>query len=82
MNDDEKALRERRARYIKDYGEEVGGDAEPAGDFYDASLTCCVHGRTTRQIHCLNPDYPGCALRRRDDEFDYGRGGRERRYER
>lgn len=44
----------------------------------EADVTCCVGGRSTRDIPCQNPNYPGCPFR--DDECDYSHG-RERECE-
>jgi hypothetical protein len=60
------------------------GDRPISDDFIESARpTCCIGGRATRQIPCLNPKYWGCPFRDREFDFDVQRGltrGRVRRH--
>lgn len=66
---------ERRAKYIKDFRREVPDDSNSAAaqDFRREGVTCCINGRTTRELPCLNPNYRRCPFRPRDNDYDGGR---------
>jgi hypothetical protein len=55
----------RREELSRRFGDELTEILEQpfreADQFLDAAeVTCCRNGRTTRQIPCLNSNYPGC----------------------
>jgi hypothetical protein len=39
-------------------------------DEFEEEATCCVGGRSTREIPCMNRRYPGCPFRDRHTDHD------------
>jgi hypothetical protein len=67
---------QRRRALLREFGPPDGGPGDLDDVFHSEGrlLTCCIMGRTTRRVPCLNPNYIGCPFRDHDSDHERTRG--------